>query len=245
MFNGGAISYRTVAQWADNTMAFYLHTFQQQAPSHSVMQRCSYVSYRYPSRVTFATVCRSKHVASILCEFDSAAKDTSVNILLHHPANQSLPFVHVICRPGHMTHAFLACDQLSACWGGDTLSDLWTVESVASCSAPLVSLPPHFSCSSRGSDIPYSLVCDHKPDCLDSSDEDFCQFQDCVSETSHKCGSSMQVTVDCFIPACAHMFACRLFDCFVNLCEACLICFFSLLICKKKASDNLSLTAYY
>lgn len=48
--------------------------------------------------------------------------------------------------------------------------------------------------------VPYTLVCDFRPDCCDGSDEDFCQFSPCDGRTEIKCGTlSDQVTAFFFI----------------------------------------------
>ena len=39
--------------------------------------------------------------------------------------------------------------------------------------------PPSFQCQSETQRVPYSLVCDHRQDCLDGSDETFCTFLPC------------------------------------------------------------------
>ena len=92
----------------------------------------------------------------------------------------------VTCPDGHMTHAFLACDVSVSCWAGnDVIFSLhphtWALPTPQSCSAPLAvtSLPPSFPCPSGEWRVPYSLVCDHRPDCQDGSDETFCLFSTC------------------------------------------------------------------
>ena len=102
----------------------------------------------------------------------------------------------VECPGGHVTHSFLACDVQSACWGDDFVTyhsggDGWAVPTSSSCRAPLTSLPPSFECSeeSRGQRVPYSMVCDHRPDCVDGSDEDFCVFPECDQNSQFQCNN--------------------------------------------------------
>ena len=97
------------------------------------------------------------------------------------------------CPMGHVTHTFLSCDELSLCWAtGDVTfshqSEVWAVPTSVSCPAPLdvAVLPPSFPCRSVEQRVAYSLVCDHRPDCQDDSDETFCHFPPC-SPTQFAC----------------------------------------------------------
>ena len=79
----------------------------------------------------------------------------------------------VKCPKGHVTHTFLSCDMRSDCWA----------ETHVSCDAPLTPLPPIFECSKGADRVPYTLVCDHRPDCSDGEDEHFCVFPPCPQWT--------------------------------------------------------------
>ena len=101
----------------------------------------------------------------------------------------------VACPKGHVTHTLLACDLSSDCWleqsGGHSARD------GVKCSAPLRPLPPSFGCRERGQYVPYTLVCDHRPDCFDSSDEDFCVFSSGDRENGDfLCGGNLTVQCD-------------------------------------------------
>ena len=141
-------------------------------------------------------------VSDFLCELesredvnkDSARASTSINIGISH--GKSPPVPHVKCPDGHVTHAFLACDMQSACWQDrqeSVESEVWGVPSTASCPAPMTSLPAMFTCSSGGQRVSYSMVCDHRPQCGDGSDESFCVFPPCSATTPMQCGTSTQV----------------------------------------------------
>ena len=113
-----------------------------------------------------------------------------------------LDVTSVVCPSGHSTHAFLACDVQSACWAdGDFLAYRsgsdggWDVPTSSSCRAPLTSLPPSFRCRTLGQRVPYSVVCDFRPDCLDASDEDFCTFPPCDPHSQFQCNNK-QVGLD-------------------------------------------------
>ena len=100
----------------------------------------------------------------------------------------------VTCGGRHLTHVFLACDTLAVCWAdGDVTfsrhSDTWASPTSKTCPVPLVGLPlpPSFPCRSLEQRVPYSLVCDHRPDCLDGSDEGFCHFPPCLNLSQFQC----------------------------------------------------------
>ena len=95
----------------------------------------------------------------------------------------------VTCPSGHVTHNFLACDVHSHCW-------VRYVSYSFSCHAPLASLLPHFACADGVGRVPYSLVCDHRQDCRDNSDEDFCVFRSCERPGDFQCNNG-QVGVQC------------------------------------------------
>jgi len=118
-----------------------------------------------------------------LCEIERV-RDTSVSApelsLLDPkwPSHMEL----VRCPSGHVTFNFLACDVHSHCWGRQGSYSF-------SCHAPLASLPPHFACADSVGRVPYSMVCDHRQDCRDNSDEDFCTFRSCTGADEFRCNN--------------------------------------------------------
>ena len=90
------------------------------------------------------------------------------------------------CPLGHVTHTFLAHDEQSSCWapnvggGGDG-------GGVSPFPAGLTPLPPPFTCDNGVQHVPYTLLCDHRPDCSDQSDEQFCIFSPCDVSTQFEC----------------------------------------------------------
>ena len=96
----------------------------------------------------------------------------------------------VSCPSDHLTHIFLACDVLTSCWAGSDVTfsfypDTWALPTLQSC--PVTSLPPSFSCRSEEQRVPYSLMCDHRRDCVDGSDETFCKFLPCNQLSQFEC----------------------------------------------------------
>ena len=122
-----------------------------------------------------------ENVFRILCEFDTLK--TGLSSLLGvtlTPPTKRFPSPMVACPEGHMTHSFLACDVKSACWARG-YGEAYT------CGAPLTPLPPSFTCDSEVERVPYTAVCDHRADCGDGSDEDFCVFPVCQGGANMEC----------------------------------------------------------
>ena len=125
--------------------------------------------------------------AHYLCELDNIqprtqqlyAQERAIK-LATVSLEMNFTFSTVGCPAGHITHPFLACDVKSSCWATeyDSADRFWTVPSFTACPAPLTSLPPSYACASRNERVAYTLVCDFRSDCFDSSDEWYCEFPD-------------------------------------------------------------------
>ena len=96
------------------------------------------------------------------------------------------PYMYSMCPSSHLTHGFLSCDLQSTCWAHFASTGI-------SCESPLLPVPPMFVCFDQIEQVPYPLLCDHRPDCRDHSDEDFCVFPDC-SGVSFQCGTKQVTT---------------------------------------------------
>ena len=125
-------------------------------------------------------------VANFLCELPAVTgiavleqlSNNSSQMLISILSTQLFPKAPFVeCPDGHMTHVYLACDIHSACFALDFSTSV-------SCRAPLTPLPPSFTCNNGVQHVPYTLVCDHRADCSDRSDERFCVFTPC-NVTSH------------------------------------------------------------
>ena len=113
----------------------------------------------------------------------------------HTPRQQNFPFNYMACLLGHVTHAFLACDVRSSCWSkfnDDGIRQVWGFPWRGLCESDR-KYPLAFTCADGSSHVPYTLVCDHRDDCHDGSDETFCTFPACRGHRSLRCGSSLQV----------------------------------------------------
>ncbi|KAK7474727.1 hypothetical protein BaRGS_00034020, partial [Batillaria attramentaria] len=181
-------------QWADETIAFYLTIKGSGKPP-------PYCAAFHVTNATRLSVvgCQARLSASVLCEMDTESDSPVQDVvtlpsLITNVASASDPEYLfpptmnvsdsarlVSCPAGHLTRDFLACDVDSACWK-------LSLDSAAECEAPMTPLPPSFACKHGVGHVPYSSVCDFRPDCVDSSDE-LCVFPLCSAVSHFKCGN--------------------------------------------------------
>ena len=134
--------------------------------------------------------CAKREQAFYLCELPSISSPSQPEPLKAPSLSQlsaGLSVKVVACPQGHLTHTFLACDADSMCWASSS--------SKSDCLAPVTPLPPMFECANGLEAVPYTLVCDYRSDCRDSSDERFCAYPPCSGITSLPCGNTGQVVL--------------------------------------------------
>ena len=195
--------YRNALQWVDNSIAFYTRHLAEKVRSPA----CG----AFPAgNVTLAELgeCDKAATAYYLCEVSATSKkeqhgeneNPQPSIQLPLPQHQTFDSIShpVICPEGHTTHDFLACDVASSCWADNYVisSDGLGVSDV-SCAVSLSSLPPSFLCSNGRERVPYTLVCDHRQDCSDRSDEDFCRFPPCCAGSQLQCSNQQVSCLQC------------------------------------------------
>lgn len=137
--------------------------------------------------------CATHYDAGYLCEIDAktlSVENTTGVMKLPDPQTQETYGVRTTpCPEGHLTHEFLACDVQSSCWAHAAVTcGARDDHSAAFCGAALTPLPPVFPCNNGRGEVPYTLVCDRRPDCFDNSDETFCVFSPCDVITQFDCG---------------------------------------------------------
>ncbi|KAK7487219.1 hypothetical protein BaRGS_00021571 [Batillaria attramentaria] len=182
-------------QWSDGTIAYYLKIAGFSDPPYCA----AFHKDAENATLTVINCDDSKNAPSFVCEMktevdqiqgsESSAGARTRNspqanasgIFLQTLSASQSPRGLTLCPAQHRTHLFLACDSGSACWVDGYGAS-------ASCAAPMTPLPPSFTCRNRIESVPYTLVCDHRSDCSDGSDEDFCQYPSCNPLTQFSCG---------------------------------------------------------
>jgi hypothetical protein len=155
--------YRNVRQWMDGTADLA-------GPHVSQLFHCAGMLSQFHHRDTSFSTCDDieRHtVSAAICETPPVRRKPqvqAVNVSVVPSSVLSKQLHLVPCPAGHFTHAFLACQAGSQCLSRDSETCART---------------PTFSCASRAEHVPYTYVCDHKVDCSDGSDEDFCDFPPC------------------------------------------------------------------
>ena len=146
-----------------------------------------------------------------ICQYPDESRDQSTQLLTASPSLAKINVTTVdqngnrwrpvICPSGHATHTFLACDVATNCWAKgrvitSLLPDSWALPTSQSCPMKMTPFPPSFLCRSEEQHVPYTLVCDHRPNCVDGSDENFCTHPSCHVETQFQC-LNKQVSIEC------------------------------------------------
>ena len=155
---------------------------------------CGFLKEKLHAFYTETLYCAGKRYAGFLCEADTRAPSVQNTIRFPDPPALEAYNIRITsCPEGHLTHEFLACDAQSSCWERDVAASVSCGtrddDSAALCGVALTPLPPSFPCSDGRGEVPYTLVCDHHPDCSDISDEKFCVFQPCDAITQFDCGN--------------------------------------------------------
>ena len=196
--------------WEDRTLEYMVGFVTYHNPHHNLKPMCSVLtsSLGWLGMVDcFKGTVKTEH--GLICQYSDESRDQNTQLLTASPSLANITTVGhnisrwkpVICRSGHVTHTFLACDVATVCWTEGKVSfslrpDSWALPTSRSCPAKLTLLPPSFLCQSEVQHVPYTLVCDHLPHCLDGSDEKFCKYLSCEWEFQFQC-LNKQVSLEC------------------------------------------------
>ena len=145
---------------------------------------------------------KSTETKTYLCEFDqplTSVERLTQSVRLATVEKFKVDHGFVFCPLNHTVRDYLACDARSACWARPlvrygTSSESWDIPVPVTCPAPITSLPPAYACATGEQRVPYTLVCDHRQDCTDDSDENFCNHPTC-EEGEFQCGQTKQVSL--------------------------------------------------
>ncbi|PVD29173.1 hypothetical protein C0Q70_11770 [Pomacea canaliculata] len=171
------LMYSGVLQWVDETMAYYVQLEELDSRS-GLSPMCMFIDAENTLVLSFVK-CDVTNPSKFMCEFPktnnvSAIPQTSptypVIIANNTPDSvQSVSFVK--CSHRHVAIDFLSCAKDSNC---DVKRD------ISMCELPGKGSFPMFKCDDNVQTIPYTLVCDYRPDCVDNSDENFCVIPECT-----------------------------------------------------------------
>ena len=133
-----------------------------------------------------------------LCEFPATRIGRQARLNIAATTLQPNASWWVFCPSGHVAHTFVACLGRRTCWAKDHVAygstrDSWDIPSYPTCPAPLSPLPPSYACATGGDRVSYTFVCDHRKDCSDNSDENFCHHPACGGSSPLRCGDITQV----------------------------------------------------
>ena len=173
--------------WSDDTLAIFLSIIG--SSSGVAAPYCAMMEAGNANHTLSAVACDQKLKGSFLCELHAGPTSDDALTPVQFPAlsSWSLSPRMASCDHNHITHSFLACDPKANCSAVDLASSISCSEGRFS---PAV---PFFTCRNGVERVPFSLVCDHRADCCDSSDEDFCQFPACLRRKQFYCKNKKQV----------------------------------------------------
>ncbi|XP_025079765.1 uncharacterized protein LOC112555548 [Pomacea canaliculata] len=180
--------YRKSWMWCDETIAHVLElkNLGLRMPNDNCVVTTSYSmrSVLLRGHLTVTSCEQTLPVSYHLCEIQGTPSMypalQAPDVHVTQPTSRLSKPGYILCPANHFTHVFLACDVTSNCWSKTDGATYY-------CSPPLTSLPPLFECADIQQSVPYTLVCDHRADCLDGSDENICVFPRCDLDSPFRC----------------------------------------------------------
>ena len=174
-------------QWSDNTTALSYHITK---PPEVLAPYCA--AFHKSVRQFTVIKCDALFKADYLCKIPTKSDQQSQSqqqsgIELPVPAKpaSTIPGMRE-CRNQEATKVFLGCDARSG---------IHDFPGTTTCPHARRGLDiPWFQCRDNKGCVSYTLVCDHRQDCADGSDEDFCVFQPC-DWSQFSCHNEKQVSI--------------------------------------------------
>ena len=193
--------------WDDGTMAYFLW-YKKMNPPPSCGVLIDFLLYINSCYLRERYFLCEKVEAPEEVHSDQKSGSERRGIQFSEAGNLSVSFPHVVCPSGHWTYGLLACDIQSSCWrrhrNSAQISGSESRSLTSLCQSPLSKL---FTCRNGLEHVAYHLVCDHRQDCLDFSDEDFCVHPSCSSSVQFECSNKQvrNTTKRSLIQYCANL----------------------------------------
>ena len=183
------VIYKKMWQWSDESLAYFVHL-----RGEHVFPSCAALPWGWDNYSrTFP--CDEATNADFICEYESkkavaAPRELRLPVLENEEEdNYGFRNVTVVqCPEGHLTHDFLSCDPSTRCR---------KTQYVSTCHTSRGGSVPTFACENGLRMFPFTLVCDHRPDCLDNSDEEFCVHEQCADSTCKRSGECISFSHWC------------------------------------------------
>ena len=198
--------YRKTWRWVDNTIAYFapkmMMSSDRQMGCHSFLADgfvlCANVIHE---TLTLSYTCEHKFVnqsfvpSNLREAIPNAIKAEHTNLTqeeLQPKSHRPL----TVCPGGYVTHDFLKCDLQAACLAKQFELHC-PLDSTATGGPGLRTEQVRmFVCDNLIHTLPYTLVCNFSPDCLDGSDETFCQHGHTMCDQSqHQCASGQCIAI--------------------------------------------------
>ena len=179
--------------WVNNIAAYNAH-YTTDVSASKVF--CGTIMREHYDKISVVFACQSyafQQTVWPLCEVSTFREDKQPRkVRLTYPGNRNFPVLLVMCDSTQFTLSFLPCDSSS----GDAF-----LSSDVSSGFPHRFVHhdvPLFQCSKSVQYVSYTFLCDHRKDCADNSDEDFCQFPPCSGNTPLQCETTNQVILSLY-----------------------------------------------
>ena len=196
--------YRKTWRWVDNTIAYSAPIlkmeFRERTACYSLsldefilycgnLEKSSIISYACEHVFVIKSAVHSRPK-----EFIPNGNKTS-HMNLTQEGSQHKPHRPLtVCPGGYVTHDFLKCDLQAACLVKQFELHC-PLDSTATGGPGLRTEQVRmFVCDNLIHTLPYTLVCNFSPDCLDGSDETFCQHTTC-DQSQHQCDNGQCVAL--------------------------------------------------